>query len=54
MVLPDTVTSPQTNNCGASLAAGHSCSIAVSFTTTGTGTRSGSVSFSALVARRVV
>jgi hypothetical protein len=41
----------QTNNCGASLAAGHSCSIAVSFTTTGTGTRSGSVSFSALVAK---
>jgi hypothetical protein len=34
------------NNCGKNLAAGQSCSIAVSFTPTGTGARTGSVSIS--------
>ena len=34
----------QTNNCGASLSAGSSCSISVTFTPTTTGTRTGSLS----------
>ncbi|WP_239123771.1 discoidin domain-containing protein [Rhizocola hellebori] len=35
----------RTTTCGATLAAGASCTISVTFTPTGTGTRSGSVSF---------
>ncbi len=36
----------QSNNCGASLAAGASCTVSVTFAPTGTGSRSGSLSFS--------
>jgi hypothetical protein len=35
----------ETNNCGASLAAGASCSVSVTFVPTATGTRTGSLSF---------